>query len=119
MPGEHYHASYIRPIIEETEFIPRETNNVSKDDFYLDPVLKRAVVRSLEIIGEASKNIPKDFQKKHVNIKWKDMARMSDKLIHHYFGIDYSLLWDVVKNEIPTLHSNLHEIIQNENKKRS
>ncbi len=110
---------YLRHIIEETEFILRETKNVSKDTFYLDPVLKRAVVRSLEIIGEASKNIPKDFQKKHKNITWKDMARMRDKLIHHYFGIDYSLLWDVVKNEIPTLHGNLHEIIQNENQKKT
>jgi len=82
---------YLKHILEETEFILRETNNISKDNFYLDPVLKRAVVRSLEIIGEASKNIPKDFQKKHKNIKWKDIARMRDKLIHHYFGIDYSL----------------------------
>jgi len=55
---------YLRHIIEETEFILKETNNISKDNFYLNPVLKRAVVRSLEIIGEASKNIPKDFQKK-------------------------------------------------------
>ena len=110
---------YLRHIIEETEFILKETNNISKDNFYLNPVLKRAVVRSLEIIGEASKNIPKDFQKKHKNIKWKDIARMRDKLIHHYFGIDYSLLWDIVKNEIPTLHSNLHEIIQDENQKKS
>ena len=110
---------YLRHIVEETEFILKETNNISKDNFYLNPVLKRAVVRSLEIIGEASKNIPKDFQKKHKNIKWKDIARMRDKLIHHYFGIDYSLLWDIVKNEIPTLYSNLHEIIQDENQKKS
>ena len=103
---------YLKHILEETEFIINELNKISGDEFYLNPVLKRAFVRSLEVIGEATKNISEDFREKHGNVDWKNMARMRDKLIHHYFGIDYSIVWDVVKNEVPVLHSKIFEIIQ-------
>ena len=89
-----------------------EVNKISEDDFYLSPALKRAFVKSLEIIREATKNIPQDFKEKHSEIDWKNMARMRDKLIHHYFGVDYSIVWDVVKNEIPSLYSKILKIIQ-------
>lgn len=110
---------YLKHIIEETEFIINELNKISEDDFYINPILKRAFVRSLEIIGEATKNVPEDFREKYDNVDWKDMARMRDKLIHHYFGIDYSIVWDVVKNEVPVLHNKILKIIQSEEQNKS
>jgi uncharacterized protein with HEPN domain len=110
---------YLKHMLEEIEFIINELNSISEDDFYSNPVLKRAFVRSLEIIGEAAKNISDDFREKHDNVDWKNMARMRDKLIHHYFGIDYTIVWDVAKNEVPVLHSKIVEIIQNEEQNKS
>ena len=105
---------YLRHILEEIEFILSEVNKISEEEFYRSPILKRAFVWSLEVIGEATKNIPQDFREKYKEINWKDMARMRDKLIHHYFGIDYSIVWDVIKNEIPGLHSKIVKVIKSE-----
>jgi len=110
------HLEYLRHIFEETMFIMTKVNEASEDDFYNDATLKRAIVRSLEIIGEASKNIPKSFKERNPDVDWKNTARMRDKLIHHYFGIDYLIVWDVIKNEIPLLHGKIMELIQNEEK---
>lgn len=76
--------------------------------------LKRAVVRSLEIIGEATKKIPADFKVKWSSIKWKNMAGMRDRLIHDYMGINYSIVWDVVKNKIPELYDQINGVIEKE-----
>ncbi|HEY3370942.1 MAG TPA: HepT-like ribonuclease domain-containing protein [Prolixibacteraceae bacterium] len=76
--------------------------------------LKRAVVRSLEIIGEATKKIPADFKIKWDSIKWKNMAGMRDRLIHDYMGVNYSIVWDVVKNKIPELYDQIEGVIEKE-----
>jgi uncharacterized protein with HEPN domain len=75
----------------------------SRDDFLNDEIVKRAVVRSLEIIGEATKKIPGDFKRKWSKVAWRNMAGMRDRLIHDYLGINYNIVWDVVKNKIPEL----------------
>lgn len=72
-----------------------------------DPVLQRASFRSLEIIGEAVKNISEDFKKKNTEIEWRKIAELRDKLIHHYFGVDWVLVWDVIENKIPELEKTL------------
>jgi uncharacterized protein with HEPN domain len=77
-----------------------------------DERLKRAFSRSLEIIGEASKLIPEEFKKKHPEVAWKMMARMRDRLIHHYFGVDYPMIWDTVKNDIPELKLQIESILR-------
>ncbi len=89
-------------------------NDLSKDDFLQNETLKRAVVRSLEIIGEATKKIPADFKVKWGSIKWKNMAGMRDRLIHDYMGVNYSIVWDVVKNKIPELYDQIIEVIKKE-----
>lgn len=78
-----------------------------------DETLKRAVVRSLEVIGEPTKKIPADIKYKWSTITWKNMAGMRDKLIHDYMGINYTIVWDVVKNKIPELYPQIVEIIDN------
>lgn len=79
-----------------------------------DATLKRAFVRSLEIIGEASKKIPDDFKQKYSHLEWRAMTGMRDRLIHGYFGVDYSIVWDVVTNKIPILHQAIKEIVEAE-----
>ncbi len=104
---------YLKHINDECNFILSViTEDVSWDDFIEDEVLKRAVVRSLEIIGEASKKITADVKIKWSTIKWKNMAGMRDRLIHDYMGINYLIVWDVVKNKIPELSQQIKEVIQ-------
>ena len=79
-----------------------------------DETLKRAVIRSLEIIGEATKKISADFKLKWSTIKWRNMAGMRDRLIHDYMGVNYSIVWDVVKNKIPELYSQVKEVVEND-----
>jgi len=69
-------------------------------------------VRSLEIIGEASKKIPDDFKQKYSHLEWRAIAGMRNRLIHGYFGVDYSIVWDVVTTKIPTLHQVIKEIVE-------
>lgn len=85
---------------------------MNKNDFLSDETLKRAVLRSLEVIGEATKKIPADFKVKWNKIKWKNVAGMRDRLIHDYMGVNYSIVWDVVKNKIPELHEQITEILE-------
>lgn len=82
--------------------------------FLSDETLKRAVTRSLEIIGEATKKIPADVKYKWSDISWKQMAGMRDKLIHDYMGVNYLIVWDVAKNIIPDLITQIEDIINKE-----
>lgn len=103
---------YLKHIRDESIFILSVIDNdMTKDDFLLDETLKRAVVRSLEIIGEATKKIPAGFKVKWDSIKWKNMAGMRDLLIHDYMGVNYSIVWDVIKNKIPELYEQIVVVI--------
>lgn len=102
---------YIRHIYDECSFILTASKDLSKDDFLDNETLKRAMTRSLEIIGEATKKIPSDFKIKWGTIQWKNMAGMRDRLIHDYMGINYSIVWDVIKNKIPDLHKQISEVL--------
>jgi len=104
-------VEYLKHIRDESSYILSViTPNKKKDDFLADETLKRAVIRSLEIIGEAAKKIPADFKVKWSTIKWKNMAGMRDRLIHDYMGVNYSIVWDVVKNKIPELYEQILEV---------
>ena len=105
---------YLQHISDECRFILESCNELSLDDFMIDETLKRAVTRSLEIIGEATKKIPADFKFKWNTISWKSMAGMRDRLIHEYFGVNYRIVWDVVKTKIPILHVQIRELLDTE-----
>lgn len=79
---------YLRHILDETKYLITSSKYISESRFIHDPTLQRAYSRSLEIIGEAAKNLPKEFVEKHQDIDWKSIAGMRDRLIHHYFGVD-------------------------------
>jgi uncharacterized protein with HEPN domain len=105
---------YLRHIYDECKFILHTCSNLSKDEFVNDETLKRAITRSLEIIGEATKKIPADFKVKWRSVQWKNMAGMRDRLIHDYIGVNYSIVWDVVKNKIPQLLEQIDDILSSE-----
>ena len=105
---------YIRHIQDECSYIISVTENLLFDDFLEDETLKRAVVRSLEIIGEATKKIPADFKEKWNSIQWKNMAGMRDRLIHDYIGVNYSIIWDVLVNKIPELNAQIQQVLSAE-----
>ena len=89
------------------------TPDITKNKFFEDETLKRAVVRSLEVIGEATKKIPIDMKLKLNGISWKNMAGMRDRLIHDYMGVNYHIVWDVVKSKIPELTRQIETELQN------
>lgn len=105
---------YLRHIHDECLYIISVTENLLFEDFMEDETLKRAVVRSLEIIGEATKKIPADFKVKWNTIQWKNMAGMRDRLIHDYIGVNYGIVWDVLKNKIPDMNKQISEFLNRE-----
>jgi uncharacterized protein with HEPN domain len=104
----------LRHISLETTFILKHIQGKTKEDFLSDDLLCHAIVRSLEIIGEASKRVDPDFKVDHPHIEWKKMAGTRDKMIHDYFGVDYEIVWDIIEQKIPDLDHFVTEII-NEN----
>jgi len=103
---------YLKHILDEIKFLLISSGDINEGKFMYDETLQRAYSRSLEIIGEATKQLPKDFTDKYPEIDWDSMAGMRDKLIHHYFGVDYAIVWDVVKNELPKLKPQIQNLIQ-------
>jgi len=103
---------YLKHIRDECAYILSVSGEgLAKSDFLNDETLKRAVVRSLEIIGEATKKITADFKAEYDSIHWRNMAGMRDRLIHDYIGVDYSIVWDVIKNKIPELYNQIIRVI--------
>ncbi|MBI5613741.1 DUF86 domain-containing protein [Candidatus Gottesmanbacteria bacterium] len=104
-------TEYLHHILDEREFLLRESQPITEEQFMYDEVRQRAFARSLEIIGEATKLLPGSFCKKYPNIDWKSFAGLRDKLIHHYFGVDYAIVWDVIKNELPDFQIQLQKMV--------
>ena len=105
---------YLRHILDETTYIITSSTSLDKAKFVQDETLKRAYVRSIEVIGEAVKQLPDELRQKYGAIEWRAMAGMRDRLIHNYFGVDYEIVWDVVVNKIPTLDAEIRRILQQE-----
>jgi uncharacterized protein with HEPN domain len=108
-------VEYLKHIRDESLYLLSVIDTgITREEFLNDETLKRAVVRSLEIIGEATKKIPADFKMKWNNVKWKEMAGMRDRLIHDYMGVNYAIVWDVIVNKIPELNTQVNNVIENE-----
>lgn len=107
---KHY-KEYAHHILDEILFIEKESAFITFDDFTNNEVIKRAIVRSIEIIGEAVKNLPDNILEKYPQADWKNIARTRDRLIHHYFGIDYYIIWDIVKTHLPNLKKDIQSIL--------
>ncbi len=107
---------YIEDIIFAMQNAINFVEGMRYDDFIKDIKTQYAVVRSLEIIGEAAKQIPASIKNKYPEIPWKQMAGMRDKLIHEYFGVNYQRVWETLKKDIPKLLPIFQKIFKDLNK---
>ena len=110
----HLPLEYLRHIADELDFLAGIHAEYDEASISSDGILQRAVARSFEIIGEATKRLGKDFCDKYSGVPWSSMARLRDKLIHHYFGIDYILVWNVIEEEVPRLRNQILEVMERE-----
>ena len=106
---------YINDIWESILAIEEYTRSISEDEFYKNQQVQDAVIRRLEIIGEAVKNIDDDFRNKYTDIPWKKIAGMRDIIAHEYFGIKLERIWDAATKDLPELKTTFDLIITKEN----
>lgn len=103
--------AYVKHMLDEACYLEGAGATLEKGVFLSDPTLQRAFVRSLEIIGEAAKLVSEPFRTRYLDIPWRAMAEMRDRMIHHYLGVDYEIVWDVAKNKAPALRVDLERLV--------
>jgi uncharacterized protein with HEPN domain len=94
-------------ILDAIDRITSYVEGMDYDDFLADRKTQDAVTRNIEIIGEAARALPEDFKERHAEIPWSEIVAMRNVIVHQYFGILPEVVWDVVKNELPTLRSQI------------
>ena len=103
---------YIKDILENMRDAREFIRGMSYEQFAADKRTVNAVLRSIEIIGEATKNVPEDVRARYPQIPWREMAGMRDKVIHFYFGVDKEIVWLVAKERIPILQPLIEQILR-------
>lgn len=107
---EHNDMAYVRHMLDCIERIQKYTVDMNADSFAVAYQTQDAVMRNIEIIGEAAKHVSTEFQKMRPYVPWSDMAKTRDKLIHHYFQIDITAVWKVVQDDLPEIKKHLQEM---------
>jgi len=107
---------YLEDILNECDYLIKKSKVIKYNEFIINEDLKRAFVRSLEVIGEASKKISHYIREKCPNVNWRDIAGMRDKLIHEYFGVDYEVVWKTITEDVPSLSAEVSRILDLEAK---
>lgn len=108
---------YLYHILDSISKIEDFMKNINEKEFKTNELVQSAVIRQIEIVGEATKQISDNTRKKYTNIPWKDIAGMRDKLIHGYFGVDIDAVWNTIQRDIPKLKNYIEKVLENEKKK--
>jgi len=101
---------FIEHILDSINAIKEFSKGMNKKELFSNRLKQSAIVREIEIIGEAVKNISIGLKNKHPEIRWKEIAGTRDKMIHHYFGIDINIIWNIVKKDLPELKKKILKI---------
>ena len=105
------HRFYLRYILESINLIYSYIEEIDEKIFLSSSKHQDMVVRRLEIIGEAVKHLPDSLKQKYDEVAWKEIAGMRDVLAHEYFGVDYELVWEIIKKELPFLEETINKMI--------
>ena len=108
---------YLKHILDSISWIENYISEIKYQDFMNNHLVQDGIVRQVEIVGEATKNLSQKIKNKYSEVPWKDIAGMRDKLIHGYFGVDLDAVWDTAKKDIPKLKIQIKKIIEREKKK--
>lgn len=103
---------FLKHILDSINQIDEYLNGVKFEAFIKRKLIQDGVIRQLEIIGEATKNLSPELREKYSNVPWEDIAGMRDKLIHHYFGVDLEAVWDTAAKDLPDLKENVKKILE-------
>ena len=104
-------SAYLKHILQSANKIQRFTKNIGYEDFMKNDLIQSAVLREIEIIGEAAKYLGAETKNLNKEIPWAEIAKMRDKLIHAYFGVDLDIVWETVKKDIPFLKKHIRKIM--------
>lgn len=102
---------FLRHILESIELIKKRMKDVTYEEFTSDVDLQDMVIRRLEVIGEAVRNLPKEFRQEHSEVDWQNPAGMRSMLIHGYFQVDLDVVWDTVTNDLPAFKEQIKKLI--------
>lgn len=103
---------YIEDILEAIDRIEEYVKGLSLEEFTKNRMAIDAVVRNLEVIGEACRAIPEEIREEHSEIEWRKIIGLRNILIHQYFGIDVELIWDIIKNKLPSLKEKMRKLLE-------
>ena len=103
---------YLRHILDEIRFLAKISNGRTYEDLVSDDYFGHAVRSAIEVIGEASKNVPDSVKKQHSEIPWREMGALRDKIIHGYFRIDYSIVWNVITLDLPEIEPKIAALLE-------
>lgn len=107
-------VEFLQHILHVCKYLIKESESNSFENFMQNERLSKAVCRSLEIIGEATSKLIPEIKMRYDNVPWREMSDIRNKIIHHYFGIDYDIVWDTVNTDIPYIAKQIEKIIQKE-----
>lgn len=103
---------FLKDILKHCRKIERYTENKSWEIFLNDEILQDALIRNLEIIGEAAKNLTQKLREEHSQIPWRDVMRTQDKIVHHYFQTNVDTIWQTVTKDVPVLRTQIEKILE-------
>lgn len=103
---------YLLHILDAIDLIEKYIKGVSENQFHSNTMVHDAVIRQVEIIGEAANNVSDEFQEKHSKLPWGKMIGIRNKVIHEYFNVNYSIVWDTIKEDLPIVKKSIKKILK-------